>query len=405
MQRADISHSRQAISWDAQQEVLTMHLMMSLKRAWAVRVYSWQRGLEWSSADHELWELETFCELEEPGLDLLAVSHEPAVEQWQRTIPHPVLCKLRWFESWRFALLRLCCHEPAAIDLLNGNPVLLWLLMDYLQRQPTPPTLAQCRQLLAMRQPDIMAYIGLVATRSAMRQLRKLKLASFGARQASLVRHVFSRADCVQQLQHLQVIHPGLLEVILSFPWLGPLPLAAVFNKGSNNTRRLPLLRDAVRMCRLLQLDAARYLGRCASYTALRSAHDTLTDRLNEQTGVDSQGVGMIRDRHGRARVLPAPPDPGTGQIRPLTSQQHILNEGKRMKHCVASYVGQVLAGGYYIYHVEHDGEPATLGVLLREGRITRMDQLQGIRNRQVSPALRRLVGQWLRSAMSGQGG
>lgn len=44
------------------------------------------------------------------------------------------------------------------------------------------------------------------------------------------------------------------------------------------------------------------------------------------------------------------PPISGTDQIIPITSVDALLDEGKLMQHCVASYIGDVLKKKSYIY-------------------------------------------------------
>jgi hypothetical protein len=59
----------------------------------------------------------------------------------------------------------------------------------------------------------------------------------------------------------------------------------------------------------------------------------------------------------------PAPPFPGSGPLRPLSSAKTLRAEGRRMRNCIAGYVSDVLAGQVYFYRWDAK-EPAT--VMLR---------------------------------------
>lgn len=47
-----------------------------------------------------------------------------------------------------------------------------------------------------------------------------------------------------------------------------------------------------------------------------------------------------------------------------LTTASECYAEGETMRHCVGSYASKAAAGGCYLFHVEHEGETATVEVL-----------------------------------------
>ena len=57
---------------------------------------------------------------------------------------------------------------------------------------------------------------------------------------------------------------------------------------------------------------------------------------------------------------------------------EDIVDEGQRMGHCVASYVPEAIAGRCYLFHVDHEGDAATVMVQW-DGAIT---EAAGPRNR-----------------------
>ena len=88
-----------------------------------------------------------------------------------------------------------------------------------------------------------------------------------------------------------------------------------------------------------------------------------------------------VLDRYGAKTRLGMPhiPRPRTTGVRLLETVEDIVREGQLMDHCVATCVPTALNGHSFLFHVEHDGESATVMV----GRDGRMVEAQGPRNRQ----------------------
>jgi hypothetical protein len=114
-----------------------------------------------------------------------------------------------------------------------------------------------------------------------------------------------------------------------------------------------------------------------AGWPALRRAHDRWLRRCLE--------------RGWNSRVGPFSADGWS--VRPLTTAGALVAEGRRMRHCVASYVNACLAGQYRLFTVEHPetGEPAaTIGLRRRDGE-WQLGQVRGPNNAAAGPALEQL--------------
>jgi hypothetical protein len=80
--------------------------------------------------------------------------------------------------------------------------------------------------------------------------------------------------------------------------------------------------------------------------------------------------------------------------IRPLTTGQAMIDEGRRMRHCVADYIDDCHQGRYRVFTAEHSntGEPAaTIGLRLVEGQ-WQLVQVRGQRNHAVGEGLERVA-------------
>ncbi len=105
-------------------------------------------------------------------------------------------------------------------------------------------------------------------------------------------------------------------------------------------------------------------------------------------------------DRYGaKTRVtMPPIPTPADSAVQLLKTVEEIVREGERMEHCVAAYVPHVLNGPSYLFHVEHEGEAATV-MVHRNGQI----EAEGPRNRHNSASRwgERRLADWARGLQS----
>jgi len=67
-----------------------------------------------------------------------------------------------------------------------------------------------------------------------------------------------------------------------------------------------------------------------------------------------------VADRTAAVPTLPLPEIEG---VRPLATVGDIVDEGERMHHCVAGRVAAALNGRAFLFHVERDGEHATVEI------------------------------------------
>ncbi len=74
----------------------------------------------------------------------------------------------------------------------------------------------------------------------------------------------------------------------------------------------------------------------------------------------------------------PPIPLPVNNHIRFLNTSGDILEEGRIMKHCVATYIDLAVAGKTYLFHIDYNGEQATAEI----DRVGNIRQIKGVENR-----------------------
>ena len=84
-------------------------------------------------------------------------------------------------------------------------------------------------------------------------------------------------------------------------------------------------------------------------------------------------------------------------QITPITNGAELYREGKRMRHCVGSYVNEVTWNNCYFYHVEKGGEPVATVQLIRESTKPRLGQVRGPCNAIVDKKTMQILRKWVR--------
>jgi PcfJ-like protein len=99
---------------------------------------------------------------------------------------------------------------------------------------------------------------------------------------------------------------------------------------------------------------------------------------------------------------LPAAPFPAWSDheisVRPLTTVGELFAEGRKMRHCVASYLGSILSGTYAIYSATVRDAPLTIA-LRTHGPRWYLAELKRFANREPTCYDHRAVARWLASA------
>ena len=293
------------------------------------------------------------------------------------------------FNYRQTTVLRLLRRSNSARDLASDNPALLLVVAHWMDATEQP--LEDVVELLRVKRRRILRAVTGVDSNAAVNALRHLRVRYLdNAAVAAIIEGVSSERfrrlvseDAALTTEALRVaasapeeLAHGLVLDLLREPHPRPALFQAM--RLFEDTRRLGFALGIV--------DHETALSRCRNRSQLRRLHDRWCARYN-------RGQAPRPSRYGDRR-FPRPPIPGTADIVPIESASALREEGDRMRHCVGSYVLEVLEGRSFVYAVLAP-ERATLEVAFaKDGPCIR--QLRLAHNRSPSAKTRMAVQKWL---------
>ena len=362
-------------------------------------INSWEQGLSWYTAlADETHQPMLFAE---PGLNLIANTSSPAIQQWQATIPEDLIHNLRPFRLWGYSLLQMAKQWPEMADLLRSNPILVWLTIEHMVAHKI--SYGQLRELINLKQHQILQTIGLIASKSSVRTLRRIQLESYEPAMAELVRRLWRQRTIVEQLCHQKKINRQFMRLVQHLPWVAGRPLAKTLDAIDCRWQYEELIQLVTDSCRMSHDDpeTRERLASARSFNTVENIHNRLMDDLNAGRQEFESRYRILLDENGEPVPFPKPPHPGTADIKPIMTPEELKSEGKQMHHCVASYIRRVQDGEYFVYHMESP-QPLTIGVTVRNGIIAGEDQVKGVRNHRPEQESYNIVTSWLVNVLNG---
>jgi len=295
-----------------------------------------------------------------------------------------IVCRFR-HRHW--PVLSMLGRAPRSLDLITSNPALGWMLASnpMFHRPNVERPMRACRTWCSRPRPEIAAWLGFPATRSAVRLLGKIEpqaLTTDGLR--ALRARMLEGAPIVRSLAHVPRITRDMLDVV------GPLQFAPIVTPALlgfiatadrfEASRTVRTLFEVARMGAALEAD----LRPVRTTAELRNLHDELVERTEAA-------------RHGRVEILdfPDPPLAPEDGIEPIADHRALIDEGAAQHHCVASYAKHVAERRLYVYRVTGP-ERATVSIKPRADGTWRISELRASHNRSVTRRTRRRIERWL---------
>ena len=363
-----------------------------------LNISGWDDALNWQSIIYD--EAEPADLLEEPGVDFLKPTDNPHINQWQQTLPALLLDQVSLVSRYKFLMLRLLNQWYEARDLMLSNPVLLWLWVVYCKENKLDE--GELYQGVCMKQSKLLGRMGLPETASLARMLKRLDLDIWDDAIARKIHNLWACPQATNSLRHIPVIYEKHLNLLHHTPSLRGTPLfyrLADIECAWERREVWMLFRD----CLYMGLTVDRELRHCRTEQSLRRIHDRHDQQRRQEIDQETQRRTdrITKDEDGNYLPFPPPPHPGTDKIKPITTAEALIEEGKEMKHCVGIYVSRVQKASVYIYRM-YTPERLTISVTVREGKIFNVEQVKGASNEAASDEAKTLVEEWLVEVLRG---
>jgi len=314
--------------------------------------------------------------------------------------------------GFQWSSLNLLARCPGALDLVDSVPVLAAMMAIGNRFRPRPVAKPWRSARALLRTPDgwhrwrrICAALGQPKTRSFVRMLRKVDFQPPGMNwtrgDLQYLTGLWSVPTARKLLQHAPVVSLRLVHVIREFAGLVGIeaavralhPTIAVELADRSRFGAVHLAHEITAYWPLLQ--PHRPLPRFVSIEAMETVRADLRIEWVQRT----------QDRAPDEQDFPPPPFEGTAAIVPLTNREALAREGRSMRHCIglSHWAAMACVRVGYGYHVEHNGEQATVWLMRKQhdpGTFV-IDQIQGPGNTQPTRGLRRMVAAWLEHRMA----
>ncbi len=318
---------------------------------------------------------------------------DPAIQRWRETLPREVNDSLSLLPSYQAQILRWAVDSKPVADLLINNPLLLWLLAD--EGLFGLSSLGEINRKLGVKQKVLCAGLGLTGTEQQVGIIRRAAGGNLSATAIRDLREVLENQAICKFLGHRRNISGSNILVLKRYQWIVRYPCRTLVD-SLENADTLRTFQDVMRMSFDLEP-----LYQCRSPAAMQRLHDRLVEHINRQ-----DEFNFRRDDWGDIKELPPPPLPGNESIKPITTQQQIVKEGREMKHCIASYVELVLSGEFYVYRML-EPERLTIGLTISGGLLAgeasryRLREVRAKYNHHPNEASMRLIEDWFKSAQN----
>lgn len=317
------------------------------------------------------------------------------------------------FETRRWHLLNLWLRVPGGRELWDDIPALAWLAASswLCKAKPVQRPFRSLRALVKKPRAHLLRWLDLPSGDGTLALLRSVDPSLMTPKFAHALCRILRDEDKRRAWRNLpRPAGYGELAMLaydnpVSFPILRLINLGEEIGNPLRRATARSVYVDCLKTIAAIQGEARWHpaLARVRSGERLLAFHDELVRelggfhrwrRIRDHGGVDPFAAGP---------PPPPPPIPPAPWMFPIRSWEELYDEGRSMRHCVASYEPDVAEGSYFVYAVLHpDYGRATLGIrrnwLDWEDEAWRIEELRGKANRDAPEGLWRLVEDWIRN-------
>ena len=314
------------------------------------------------------------------------------------------------FQTRRWHLLNLWLRVPEGRELWDDIPALAWLAASswLCKEKPVKRPFRSLRALVRKPRAHLLRWLDLPAGDGTLALLRMVKPSLMTPKFSHGLCRVLRDEDKRRAWRNLPRKVSGEEMRLLAYDLPISFPILRLINEGKGvgpALRRQPAKRvyvDCLKMIRTLEGDAEfrPVLARVRSGERLVAFHDELVRDLGGFERLFQLQQGERTDGATLDHPPVPPPIPPAPGMHPLGTWSELQAEGRWMRHCVASYDQEVMAGKLYAYAILHPlWGRATLGIRKSRGRVWQVAELRGRMNEEVGAEMEAWVEDWLEAA------
>lgn len=325
----------------------------------------------------------------------------------------PVLAALS--PADRKGIPALLARDAWVGELAADNPLLFFLLLRARIERKQPPSWV--KEMARLRRRSLMTELGYEGSDSSERFLRRCRFTRLDVLEQLALRALVAR-PLPDWARHWRRPHLDLLTTLQYLSWphaaqaMNVIEYDAALTSDMRSQGIVPdvseedyaspavcLIKSLRRIEQLIYENVEksgrprvrRQWARCDTYAGLREFHDRLSDRCRDEW------VNEIRSAV-QGYTWPAAPFAGNDAIQPIVTVAMLIEEGRRMHHCIPSYVEEIIKGELYAYRVLSPQRATLMLVRGSDGQWKR-DDIRATCNGSVSFLTTQLVDEWLMNA------
>ncbi|MFK4753679.1 PcfJ domain-containing protein [Oceanobacter antarcticus] len=303
----------------------------------------------------------------------------------------PPTPKIFLFSYLQTAFIKVCTESSRGIQMLESNPCLLWLMLDYSIKYSLDRV--QLHSWLGMKRKKIINKIVGMNFDGDEKFLTKIDPLTGESNELNLIMRMVTNPQIVSAYAHWSRIPIQVLYVAERYPalhgaqylldWCSSnydrmssyLPGSSALNK---------LTEDTIRVGKELNIKNSRSLVvACQTVDQLNKLHDSWVESLNNSRRYYDPDIEFDR-----------PDIQQCEGVKWISSANSLVSEGVVMGHCIATYVDKARLGKSIIYSVFYP-ERATLEITNRNG-VFNIVEIKKEKNKEVSEETVNYVRDWL---------
>lgn len=296
------------------------------------------------------------------------------------------------FQYLQTALLKICAESVRGIQMLQSNPCLLWIVIDFANKNFF--SVEQVHFLLGAKRKNILIDTVGSMPDGVEKFISKIVILTGEKSELDLIQRIILDKSMIEAYAHWSQIPIQALYISERYPVLcgaGYLLEWCSENKGrmssylSGITDLEKRVEDTISLGLALNIKSANKIVKaCHTIMQLENLHDQWTETLNKSRKYYEPDIEFDRPIINEVEG-----------VKWLSTANSLVDEGIEMNHCIATYVNKARRGLSIIFSVS---VPERATVEIREGNGGYvLVELKRKNNLEVSEETKEKIQQWLR--------